>query len=205
MSHTFTPTAQPLFTTREDLDHELTATGSWKALHAAVHASTPRLTSYPQHHGSEVVCGLRLTEDTPHAWQARTRGTVTITPDGTFTVRAYSVPGHRWLTALQHLGTLDPHALRPCPSTPTTADPGAPAWSLRPHVRNRSITGHLQPVGHVQARMLSDLPDTIGDVKAMLTVTPDNRTVCAASWRLAVGFLHTLTTGAPARPQAETT
>lgn len=204
MPHTATATAPAphLFTTRQDLDHELTATGTWKALHAAVHASAPSLTSQPHHnHSQEPVTGLRFTEDTPHTGHARTRGTVVITPDGILTVRAYTIPGHRWLTALQHLGTLHPHALRPGTRTTVPADPATPSWSLRPQVKDRSLLGHLQPADHVQATMLTELPDTIGDVSAMLTVAPDSRAACAAAWLLAVGFFHVLATGAPAHPQ----
>ncbi|OEJ49524.1 hypothetical protein [Streptomyces agglomeratus] len=179
MPDTATPTAPHLFTTRQAVDHELTATGTWKALHAAVHASAPSLTSHAHHNrGSEPVCGLRFTEDTPHTGQARTRGTVVITPDGILTVRAYTIAGQRWLTALRHLGTLHPHPHSIRPGAPTTApttaptDPATPSWSLRPHVKNRSFSGHLQPADHVHAKTLTELPDTIGDVNAMLTVAP---------------------------------
>ncbi|MEV7691665.1 hypothetical protein ACFW1F_18245 [Streptomyces bungoensis] len=115
MPHTTTPTAPAphLFTVRQDLDHELTVTGTWKALHAAVHAATPRLTSHPHSHGEEPVFGLRFVEGTPHTGQARTRGTVIITADGILAVRAYTICGRRWLTALRHLGTLNPAAIRP--------------------------------------------------------------------------------------------
>ncbi|MFJ9580638.1 hypothetical protein ACIRQF_30145 [Streptomyces sp. NPDC101191] len=204
MPDTTTPTApaRHLFTTRSALDHELTATGTWKAVHAAVHASTPRLTSHAhRNQGSEPVTGLRFTEDTPHAGQARTRGTIVITPDGILTVRAYTIPGHRWLTALRHLGTLHPHALRPGAPATASADPAAPSWALRPHVKNRSIAGHLQPANQVQVRTLTELPDTIGDVNALLTVAPDNRAACPAGWLLALGFFHVLATGVPASPQ----
>ncbi|MEU7291383.1 hypothetical protein AB0A81_40275, partial [Streptomyces flaveolus] len=123
MPHTTAPTT-PLFTTRQALDQELTATGTWKALHTAVHASTPRWTSYPHHNtSSEPVTGVKITEDVPHIGQARTRATILITPDGHCTIRAYTIPGHRWLTALQHLGTLHPHALRPGTPTPTPPPP----------------------------------------------------------------------------------
>ncbi|WP_331732929.1 hypothetical protein OG613_48935 (plasmid) [Streptomyces sp. NBC_00015] len=201
MPHTATPTAPAphQFTTRQDLDHELTATGAFKALHAAVHASTPRLTSQPhRNEGSEPVCGLRFTEDTPHTGQARARGTVVITPDGILTVRAYTVPGHRWHTALQHLGTLDLQAMRPGhhTSAPTTR-----TWSLRPQLKDRSFSGHLQLADHVQATTLTERPDSIGDVTAMLSVAPDSRAACRAAWLLAVSFFHVLATGAPARPQ----
>lgn len=40
MPHPAHPTPH-LFTTRQALDHELTLTGTFKALHTAVHASTP--------------------------------------------------------------------------------------------------------------------------------------------------------------------
>ncbi|MFD4475851.1 hypothetical protein ACFWPU_07015 [Streptomyces sp. NPDC058471] len=53
MPHTtVTPTADApdLFTTRQGLDRELTATGTWKALHAAVRASNPSWTGQPRHH-----------------------------------------------------------------------------------------------------------------------------------------------------------
>ncbi|MFD8903070.1 hypothetical protein [Streptomyces ardesiacus] len=202
MPHTATPTAPDLFTTRQALDHELTATGTWRALHTAVHASTPRLTSHAHHNqGSEPVCGLRFTEDVPHTGQARTRGTVHITPDGTLTIRAYTIPGHRWLTALRHLGTLHPHALRPGAPATAPADPATPSWSLRPHVKDRSFSGHLQPADHVQAKTLTELPDTVGDTTAMFTITPDSRAACPAGWLLAAGFFHVLATGAPAHPQ----
>ncbi|MEU6070509.1 hypothetical protein ABZ864_40225 [Streptomyces sp. NPDC047082] len=206
MPDTATPTAPHLFTTRQALDQELIATGTWKALHTAVHASTPRLTSHTnQNHGSEPVCGLRFTEDTPHTGQARTKGTVLITPDGILAVRAYTIHGHRWLTALRHLGILHTHSIRPgapttAPADPTTAS-AEPSWSLRPHVKNRSFSGHLQPVDHVQAKTLTGLPDRIGDVDALLTVAPDNRAACPAAWLLAVGFFHVLVTGDPASPQ----
>jgi hypothetical protein len=127
------PTASPsapaadLFTTRQALDQELTVTGAWKAVHAAVHASTPRLSSHPYHNQGEPVCGLRFTEDTPHIGQAP----VVVTPDGILTVRAYTVPGHRWLTALSQLGTLDPRSILPGAAT-APADPASPSWSLRP-------------------------------------------------------------------------
>ncbi|MGW6145533.1 hypothetical protein [Streptomyces sp. NPDC055140] len=204
MPVTTTSTAPPphLFTTRQDLDHELTTTGTWKALHTAVHASTPNLTSQPHHnHGSEPVTGLRFTEDTPHTGQARTRGTVVITPDGILTVRAYTIPGHRWLTALTHLGTLHPHSIRPSAPTTTPAGPATPSWSLRPHVKNRSFSGHLRLTDHVEANTLTDLPDSIGDVNALLTVAPGSRAECPASWLLAASFLHVLATGAPACPR----
>ncbi|RNG32957.1 hypothetical protein [Streptomyces botrytidirepellens] len=163
-----------------------------------MHASTPRLTSQPhQDPGHEPVCGLRFTEDTPRTGQARTRGTVVITLDGILAVRAYTTPGHRWLTALQHLGDLHPHALRPGAPTTAPADSATPSWSLRPHLKNRSLFGHLQPAEHVQAHTLTELPDTNRDVSALLTVTPDNRAACPAAWLLAVGFFHVLTTGAP--------
>ncbi|MFD5079532.1 hypothetical protein [Streptomyces sp. NPDC058371] len=201
MPHTATLTAPApaLFTTRPALDHELTATGTWKALHTAVHASTPSLTSQPHHNqGSEPVCGLRFTEDTPHTGQARTRGTVVITPDGHLTIRAYTIPGHRWLAALQHLGTLDPRALRPGARTTASASLATPSWLLHPQVKDRSFRGHLQPADHVHATTLTELPDSIGDVNAMLTVVPDSRAACPAAWLLAVGFFHLLATGAPA-------
>lgn len=201
MPHTVTPTAPAphLFTTRQALDHELTATGTWKALHAAVHASTPHLTSHAhRNHGQEPVCGLHFTEDTPHTGQARTRGTVVITPDGHLTVRAYTIPRHRWRTALQHLGTLDPHSMRPGARTTAPADPTTQSWSLRPHVKDRSFSGHLQLADHVQAKTLTELPDSIGDVSALLSVTPENRHACPAAWALAVGFFHVLATGTPA-------
>ncbi|PQM20668.1 hypothetical protein Sfr7A_26140 [Streptomyces xinghaiensis] len=184
----------------------MTATGTWKALHAAVHASTPRLTSHAHPNpGSKPVCGLRFTEDTPHTGQARTKGTVLITPDGHLTIRAYTVPGHRWLTALSHLGAFPSP---PCPGTPT-ADTATPLWTLRPHVKNRSFSGHLQPADHLQAATLTELPDTNGDInKALLTMAPGNRATdpakraaCPAGWLLALSFFHVLTTGAPARPQ----
>jgi hypothetical protein len=200
-----TPTtpARCLFTTRQALDRELTVTGTWKGLHTAVHASTPRLTSHAHPgHGLEPVCGLRFTEDTPHTGQARTRSSVVVTADGHLTVRAYMIPGHRWLTALSHLGTLDPHAHHPTGQPATApAEPAARSWLLRPRVRNRGFCGRLQPADHVQATSLTGLPDTVGDVNAMLTVTPDSRTACPAAWLLAVGFFHVLATGAPASPQ----
>ncbi|MFF7953646.1 hypothetical protein [Streptomyces griseorubiginosus] len=202
MPHPARP-APHLFTTRQGLDHELTLTGTWKALHAAVHASTPRLTSHAHPNpDNEPVTGLRFTEDVPHAGQARTRGSIIVTPDGHLTVRAYTIPGHRWLTALRHLGTLDPRALRPgANTTADPADPAAPAWSLRPKLKNRSICGQLQPTDHVQATTLTQLPDTIGDVNAQLTIAPDNRAACRTAWLTAAAFLHVLATGAPAHPQ----
>lgn len=208
MPNTTTPTtpAPHLFTTRQALDHELTATGAWKALHTAVHAATPRLTSHAHHTpGSKPVCGLRFTEDTPHNGQARTKGTVLITPDGHLTIRAYTIPGHRWLTALSHLGTL-PASLSPgAPATPP-ADPTTPLWTLRPHRKDRSFSGHLQPADDLQITTLTELPDRNGDINAQLTVAPDgraadDRAACAAGWLLAISFFHVLITGAPARPQ----
>ncbi|MEU5196046.1 hypothetical protein AB0G86_18650 [Streptomyces scabiei] len=207
MPHTtVTPTSHAtqgpsLFTTRQDLDHELTTTRTWKALHAAVHASTPRLTSHAhRNHGQEAVCGLRFTEDTPHRGQARTRGSIIVSPDGHLTVRAYTIPGHRWLTALRHLGALDPKTLRPGPGARATvpAEQATPSWSVRPHVKHRSFSGHLQLADHVKAQTLTGLPDAIGDVNAQLTIAPDTRAACPAAWLLATGFFHALTTGAPA-------
>ncbi|MER7195939.1 hypothetical protein [Streptomyces flaveolus] len=197
MPHTTAPTT-PLFTTRQALDQELTATGTWKALHTAVHASTPRWTSYPHHNtSSEPVTGLKITEDVPHIGQARTGATILITPDGHCTIRAYTIPGHRWLTALEHLGTLHSHALRP--GTPTTPD--NPHWVLRPQVKDRSFSGCLHLSDHVQAKTLTELPDTIGDVSAMLTLIPGSPDAYPAAWLQAAGFFHVLATGAPARPQ----
>ncbi|MEU1465282.1 hypothetical protein ABZ467_32365 [Streptomyces sp. NPDC005727] len=203
MPHATTPTAPAphLFTVRQDLDHELTATGTWKAIHAAMHASTPRMTSYPHSHAEEPVSGLRFIEDCPHTGQARTRGSVIITADGILSVRAYTIPGHRWLTALRHLGTLHPHAIRPGAPTAAPTEFAAPAWALRPHRKDRSFSGHLHPAEHVQAATLTELPDTLGDVNALLTLTPGNRTACPAAWRLAASFFHVLATGAPAHPQ----
>lgn len=202
MPSTASPTAPAadLFTTRQALDQELTVTGAWKAVHAAVHASTPSLSSHPYHNQGEPVCGLRFTEDTPHIGQARIRGTVVVTPGGILTVRAYTVPGHRWLTALSQLGTLDPRSILPGAAT-APADPASPSWSLHPQVKDRSFSGHLQLSDHVQAKALTELPDSIGDVNAMLTVVPDSRAACPAGWLLAVGFFHVLATGVPARPQ----
>jgi hypothetical protein len=180
---TATPTAPRLFTTRRALDDELAATGTFKALHAAVHTSTPHLTAHAHRHGSEPVTGLRFTEDTPHTGRAHTSGSAVVTPDGILTIRAYTIPGHRWHTALQDLG----------------AHTTAHGWSVRPHTKNRSFSGRLQPADHVQATTLTELPDGIGDVTAMLTLAPDSRAACPAAWLLAVGFFHVLATGAPAR------
>ncbi|MFF2205939.1 hypothetical protein [Streptomyces sp. NPDC058145] len=116
--------------------------------------------------------GLRFIEDCPHAGQARTRGTVIITPYGILSVRPYTVPGHRWLTALRHVGTLHPDAIRPGAPTAAPTEPVAPSWSLRPHRKDRSFSGHLHPADHVEAATLTELPDTIGDVNALLTLTP---------------------------------
>ncbi|MGW5329381.1 hypothetical protein [Streptomyces sp. NPDC004014] len=128
------------------------------------------------------------------------RGSVIITADGIPSVRAYTVPGHRWLTALRHLGTLHPHAIRSgAPTTPT--DPAAPSWSLRPHRKDRSFSGHLHPAEHVHVATLTELPDIIGDVNALLTATPRNRAACPDGRRLAASFFHVLTTGAPAHVQ----
>ncbi|MGP3953473.1 hypothetical protein [Streptomyces sp. 7N604] len=188
-----------MFSTDHELHEALTASGTFGALYAAVHASTPRLT--PQAHedrnqGSEPVAGLRFAEDMPHSGQARTRGTLVITADGTLTVRAYTTPGSRWLTALRYLGAL--HSIRPGADTTAPTDPATPLWSLRPHVKDRILSGSLQPADHVQAKTLTELPDTIGDVNALLAVAPDNRDACPAAWALAVGFFHVLATGTPA-------
>lgn len=204
MPDTNTPTAAAprLFTTRPALDLELTHTGTWKAIHTALHASTPRLTSHVHPNpGGEPVTGLRFTEDTPHIGQARTRGSIIVTPDGHLTIRAYTIPAHRWLTALRHLGPLDPHAIRPGAEATAPADPATPSWSLRPKLKYRSFCGHLKPADHVQATTLTELPDTIGDTNAQLTIAPDNRTACPTAWSTAAAFLHVLTTGAPARTQ----
>ncbi|MEV5801714.1 hypothetical protein [Streptomyces collinus] len=104
-------------------------------------ASTPRTTSYPHSHAGEPVLGLRSIEDSPHIGQARTGGTVIVTPDGILSVRAYAVPGHRWLTALRYLVTLPHDALSlGAPTAPT--DPATLTWSLRPHRTDRSLSGH---------------------------------------------------------------
>lgn len=59
------------------------------------------------------------------------RGSVIITADGILSVRAYTVPDHRWLTALRRLGTLHPHAIRSgAPTTPT--DPPCPPGRCAP-------------------------------------------------------------------------
>ncbi|MFF7115452.1 hypothetical protein ACFY91_24515 [Streptomyces albogriseolus] len=185
----------PLFTSRQALDRELTVTGTWKALHTAVHASTPRLTSHSHPNpGGEPVTGLRFIEDVPHTGQARTRGTVIVTPDGHLTIRAYTIPGRRWLTALRHLGTLDAQSLLPGADT-TPADPTTPAWSLRPQVKNRSVCGQLRPSEHVQATTLTELPNTLGDTTAQLTLAPDSRAACQAAWQTAASFFYMLTTG----------
>lgn len=190
--------ASDLFTTRRELDNELIASGTWKALHAAVHASTPRLSSYTHHSsGSEPVCGLRISEDVPHTGQARTRGSIVFTPDGHLTIRAYAIPRHRWLTALQHLGALNLDALRP--GAPTATGALASSWSLRPQVKSRSLFGHLPLADHVRATTLTQLPDTVGDTNAMLTVAPERRAACGTAWQLATGFFHVLATDAPAR------
>lgn len=194
--------APHLFTTRQTLESELITTGTFKALHTAVHASTPRLTSHAHPNpGGEPVTGLRFTEDVPHTGQARIRGSIIVTPDGHLTIRVYTIPGHRWLTALRHLGTLEPHALRPAAQAATPTDPVTPAWSLRPKLKDRSLCGHLQPADHVQATTLTNLPDSLGDTTAQLTIAPGNRAACPTAWHLAAAFFHVLATGAPAHPQ----
>ncbi|WP_440581455.1 hypothetical protein [Streptomyces sp. PT19] len=194
--------APHLFTTRQALENELITTGTLKALHAAVHASTPRLTSYPRPFpGDEPVTGSNFTEDVPHKGQARTRGSIIVTPDGHLTVRAYTIPAHRWLTALRHLGALDSHALRPTAPAATPTGPATPTWSLTPKLKDRSYCGHLQPADHVQATTLTNLPDTLGDTTAQLTIAPDHRAACPTAWQLAAAFFHVLVTGAPAHPQ----
>lgn len=78
------------------------------------------------HHVEEPLFGLRFGEDTPHTGQARTRGTVITTSDGILSVRAYTVPGHRWLTALR------PEARRTAQRFPgTDAPPGPRHYSHR--------------------------------------------------------------------------
>ncbi|MEU2552328.1 hypothetical protein ABZ589_11650 [Streptomyces sp. NPDC013313] len=76
-----------------------------------------------------------------------------------------------------------------------------PSWSLRPHRKDRSFSGHLHPAEHVHVAILTELPDTIGDVNALLTATPRNRAACPDGRRLAASFFHVLTTGAPAHVQ----
>ncbi|MET9112548.1 hypothetical protein [Streptomyces zhihengii] len=186
-----------MFTSRADLDHHLTATGTWKNLHTAVHHSAPRVTSYPHPHEGEPVCGFSFTEDTPRPGPARTTGTILITPDGHLTVRAHQLPGHRWLTALRHLGDLAPGALRP--GTRTTPAGSAPGhWALCPHVKDRSFAGDLHLPGDVDAQMLTELPDPRGDVTAMVTIAPGSPQALEAVWMCATGFVHVLMTGAPA-------
>ncbi|MBM9624145.1 hypothetical protein ACFQ60_02330 [Streptomyces zhihengii] len=193
-------TTARLFTTRADLDHRLTTTGTWKNLHTAIHHSAPRMTSYPHPHEGEPVCGFSFTEDTPRPGPARTTGTILITPDGHATIRAHQLPGHRWLTALRHLGDLTPHALRPDALT-TPAHPTPDHWALRPHVTNHSFSGHLNLPDDAHAQMLTEHPDPFGNVTAMLTIAPDTPQALTAAWTHATGFCHVLLTGTPAPAQ----
>ncbi|MFF1678341.1 hypothetical protein ACFVYG_20165 [Streptomyces sp. NPDC058256] len=201
MPDTATPTASApnLFATREALDHELTASGTWHGLYTAVHASTPRLAARAHDDiDGQAVAGLAFCGGRRNH-QLTTSGSVLITPDtGAIAVRAYTVPEARWFAALDHLG-----AVRADQNDNPPADCDAAAWTWRSGNRDKPgiLLGHLRPATRTQAQTLIERDKTSADSNAMLVLKPDSRAACPAAWLLAVGFFHVLATGAPASPQ----
>ncbi|MEU6070622.1 hypothetical protein ABZ864_40830 [Streptomyces sp. NPDC047082] len=182
-----------LYTTPEEFHEALTDADVWHRLYTAVHASNPRLNARAHHDtiDDQPVTGIAVQEDR-RTHQHKVSGSVLISTDGVLIIRAHTIKGTLWYTALDQLGTVG--AVDDEGDTPSTAL----AWTWKPGPRTEPgvTVGTLRLNAHTRAEaVIERSKGTAEYANALLALIPTDRAACPATWRLATDVFHVLATG----------